>query len=965
MPHFDSSLHKDVVDLICDSRRFTPDAWRMWLEPCLDKSTLDTITWQGSPRDFASHLTLRLNHEQLIAALIELRHESEAGIEMQARIDEVRRRIEEHRLTPIVDGRPNALLQRYHERCRAQWQYEPYVLQDRFVKLVLLPRDDEPERAGARKLECDDLRELLKETTESTILLRGKPGGGKSTLLRRLQWDAAGDALDQPEQSRITFFAELNRYRLEHNDPRQWLAARWQEFAREMPALDALLDEGRVLLLLDGLNEMRCAGADDYRRKVEQWQEFMSSIAPRGNRAVFTCRDRDYPGGLESNAAPMAVSDVQPMSRKLIRQFLDKYIPERAGRVFEQIDRDDRLLDLYSTPYFLSLLIRQVDAKTGDIPSTRARLFTGFVRHALREEVKRGTRLIATDASLLHERDKTDLEAGNLDPYWLPRRGLLISKLSALAFEMQERYKAGGSQVALEYDEAIEKLGDRADDLITAGRHIKMLDEVSGSGQIKFFHQLLQEYFAARELARQPERASALVRAAWRNDEISEPYAQWLATKGQDPRAQLPQLDTSGWEETMRMAAEMVADPEAFVSALMPANLPLAGECAAAIGKRISATLREELRWALVRRSQDLNADLRARIRAGLALGPLGDPRFTRAKTRDFHREVLIPPMVFVPGGTYIIGTDKGRYADEGPAHPVEIKPFTMSAFPVTNAEYKCFIDDGGYTTDEWWDTPAALAWRKGEADSQALIDDYLSAYRRESNFDEKEIQARWPEDPDFAETLIYIKTLSDDELIALFHKQLSVSEAATKPRFWDDPAYNNPTQPVVGVCWFEARAYCNWLSAHAQKPLRLPSEAEWEAAARGAEGRQYAYAGDFDPNKGNTLESRIRATTPVGLYSSGAVIPVSVSEAEENAPLHIYDLTGNVWEWTSTLYARYDDESVMDRENPASDGKRVLRGGSWFSDSYFARAVYRLNGHPSNRNFNVGFRVVVSAPVP
>ena len=90
------------------------------------------------------------------------------------------------------------------------------------------------------------------------------------------------------------------------------------------------------------------------------------------------------------------------------------------------------------------------------------------------------------------------------------------------------------------------------------------------------------------------------------------------------------------------------------------------------------------------------------------------------------------------------------------------------------------------------------------------------------------------------------------------------------EPAFWRDATWNNPSQPVVGVCWFEARAYSLWLSAQQGERFRLPTEAEWEAAARGQDGRFYAYGNEFDPMKANTSETWIRRTTPVGVFVEG-----------------------------------------------------------------------------------------------
>ena len=91
-----------------------------------------------------------------------------------------------------------------------------------------------------------------------------------------------------------------------------------------------------------------------------------------------------------------------------------------------------------------------------------------------------------------------------------------------------------------------------------------------------------------------------------------------------------------------------------------------------------------------------------------------------------------------------------------------------------------------------------------------------------------------------------------------------------TRPHFFDDSAFNAPLQPVVGVCWHEARAYCAWLSAQVGRTYRLPTEHEWEAAARGQARRPYAYDGQFDPAKGNTAETRLKRTTPIGVFPEG-----------------------------------------------------------------------------------------------
>jgi formylglycine-generating enzyme required for sulfatase activity len=174
------------------------------------------------------------------------------------------------------------------------------------------------------------------------------------------------------------------------------------------------------------------------------------------------------------------------------------------------------------------------------------------------------------------------------------------------------------------------------------------------------------------------------------------------------------------------------------------------------------------------------------------------------------------------------------------------------------------------------------------------------------------------------------------------------------QPALWNDDVFNNSAQPVVGVCWHEARAYCAWLSAQTGLHFRLPTEAEWETAARERQGWRYAYGDDFDATRCNTFETHIRRTTPIGVFPGG--------ETSEG----LIDMTGNVWEWTSSLYKPYRYDASDGREEPITgNDRRVLRGGSWlyYPGPGLARTVSRHNLLPDHRSRLAGFRLVCSSP--
>jgi formylglycine-generating enzyme required for sulfatase activity len=195
-----------------------------------------------------------------------------------------------------------------------------------------------------------------------------------------------------------------------------------------------------------------------------------------------------------------------------------------------------------------------------------------------------------------------------------------------------------------------------------------------------------------------------------------------------------------------------------------------------------------------------------------------------------------------------------------------------------------------------------------------------------------------------------YLLSLSEDQVQVAFLGQFH-QKSRRQPAYWDDPIYSNPSQPVVGVTWFEANAYCTWLATVGGKPFRLPSEVEWEAAARkflDHDGQIYPWGSDWDQGKANTIEGRLLKPSPVGVYAgSGGV-----------GPFEIEDQSGNVYEWTSSLYLPYpyDPENS---EQPEADGKRVLRGGSWGYVRRFARCASRTGLSPSYYLTSVGFRVL------
>jgi formylglycine-generating enzyme required for sulfatase activity len=259
--------------------------------------------------------------------------------------------------------------------------------------------------------------------------------------------------------------------------------------------------------------------------------------------------------------------------------------------------------------------------------------------------------------------------------------------------------------------------------------------------------------------------------------------------------------------------------------------------------------------------------------------------------------------LVLVPAGPFKMGDNfNDGEARERPVHTVDLDAFYIGKYEVTNAEWRKFRDDPGYDDQKFW------------PEGRVMPKDQIPYWTDAKNHG-----------------------------------------GAT-------PGSDN--YPAQGVNWDAATAYCNWLSKKTGKTYRLPTEAEWEKAARGTDQRRYPWGNSIDRSYANYVGSKPYDTgEAAGFYDGQKHGDVQTHSGA--SPYGAMDMAGNVMEWCQDWYAR-DYYSVSPKKNPKGPdigAYRVMRGGTFFEDGFDLRSYARTAAWPSVQGHRmIGFRVATSA---
>ena len=830
--------------------------------------------------------------------------------------------------------------------------------------------EDEGARAWGLRLSRGEgegrtpLLEALAQPEAARVVLLGDPGSGKTTFVNYLAYRLAEAAANDAASDLPAPLQGLWPVRLILREVATYLplgeggsaAMLWEAVradvthrlgetaaAKLMTYLQKRLLREGGLFLLDGLDEVPEAGRR--RRCLLEAVQALIECLPSDGRMLLTARPYAY-ADPEWQLSGLPILALAPFDEKQVARFVDRWYravrpamgwsPQEAGgrgqRLSEALRGRPRLGDLASRPLLLTLMAT-LHTSWGQLPEDRADLYEESVKLLL--------------ARWQRAREVRALEGERKQqPGFTTALGVseatVRAALERLAYEAHARQGEAAQRDEAPADipagEVLAIFSPLLPDDVNPGKVLTYLEARAGlllgrrERVYAFLHRSFQEYLAACYLANTERDFGARLRdLVWKDlDWWREVFLSGVGKKRQGGLGDAVNVVNALVPEGPGEVADITQTHwwAAMLAGEALLDLDLAGQTAGRPHYR--ALLRRVRRW-LIALVEGGHLVARERAEAGDVLGRLGDPRPGVG--------VVPPPLqagegpgvgalpdilwVEVPAGPFLMGSaedDEMAYDDERPQHELDLPAFYIARYPITNAQYRPFVKNGGYDTPRYW-TEEGWAWRTGEREPDL------------SPIDDEEIRR------DYADWLAGRPVERRDE-----------------PFWWNHPRWGLTNRPVVGVTWYEAVAFCLWLTEQLRgrgelgpdQEITLPTEPQWEKAARGTDGRLYPWGNDPDPEKANYGDTGVGTTSAVGCFPGGA------------SPYGVEDLSGNVWEWCRTKwesdYEGYQNDSALEGSAP-----RVLRGGAFDLDARLVRCAYRYSWAPLARSRDYGVRLVLS----
>jgi formylglycine-generating enzyme required for sulfatase activity/class 3 adenylate cyclase len=516
-----------------------------------------------------------------------------------------------------------------------------------------------PTGEDIKQVKLDSLQEAVNKYP--CVILLGDPGCGKTTAFENLAYQFSDQSDKLPVPLHLSEFD--SGMSLEDFIIQGWggllEAGHWG--AKELAAnIEEYLEAGKLFLLFDALNEMPLEG---YRERCLALRQFIDQRSAQGNRFLVTCRILDYSEELTG----LQRVEVQPLSDDKIQHFLQNELPEKWQALWQTLTQSDDsphcLLEMARNPYLLTVMI-DVFEEDSQLSQNRADLMQRFTQILLGWSKAKCPPDQWIDADVQYE------------------------ALSVMAFEMQAR-SGFGTKVKTEQVKAVmphqvmldpnwPSQPTPPDQVLSLAASAKIIEMPVDRLTVRFYHQLLQEYFAAHQLIKQdPAKLADLWRWPWLETEMP------LWVRPENNYEPLPPPPTTGWEETTILAAGSTPENDTqLVQALLQINPVLAGRCLLQGQARFNSATCQAVINHLLSTVANPEVALRVRIAAGDVLGYLGDPRKGE--------------MVVIPAGEFLMGEVREQ-------HELFLPDYQLGKYPVANAEYERFIEAGGYQNKSFW----------------------------------------------------------------------------------------------------------------------------------------------------------------------------------------------------------------------------------------------------------------------
>jgi formylglycine-generating enzyme required for sulfatase activity len=758
-----------------------------------------------------------------------------------------------------------------------------------------------------RRVESHSFRRIVDALIEfKSFVLLGRSGSGKTASLHKILIEIAESYLNDRHDLGTPIYISLDEYDT-NEDPLEYVRRHCDTEVR--PHLDAELAARRVRLLCDGLNVLP---RTRYQESVRLWRQFMTQHA--GNCFVFSSRPSFYADEFHIQRVEISALDDEHILRALFAT-----VGEAADRLWNSVDQAG-LLDLARTPLFLKWISQCYRASGGHLPRNRSLLLEGLLK-----------------SLVLRERE-THADA----PEWTG----ISARLADIAFAIQHgRAPPEASSLVPRTELDHSDMYAAPSDALKFALGIGLIKY--SSGLILFSDPQFQDFFAGLAIANRFEDTGDVADYCNETEGDIRPSSDAKLR----PRNLQP---VCLWEDAVILASGLLRDASAFLRNVLRANPRLAGDCISKNRPACDPVVFQAIRSEIQRISMDASVSLARRFACATALGHIGDPRLPT--TPGTAAALYIPPdLVDVPAGYVELGSkeqDELAFEDERPCHRVEVAAFQIGRFCVTNAEYRLFVESGAYSQREHW-TDQGWDWRLTKDAGEGFVARILRnvAYFRghrsdmERWFSERQLPA--------LEVTLWRELLGADDATAtqmLLDSGYGMTRSKEAPPFITSSRYGGENQPVVGVTWFEASAYCSWLSKNLSRKFSLPTEPQWERAAKGDRDRIYPWGDSWSADRANGLSEQLLQPSPVGIFPAG------------RSQFGCYDMIGNVFEWTRSVYRPYPYQPADGREEMSGDGVRVVRGGGWDSVQRVLRCSLRGDMCPPNcYDSNVGFRVVAT----